>query len=128
MSHSHDTNDTGLKVGIVLNGLYAIAGFVLGMITGSLALIADATHNLTDNFTLGVSYTANRIARREANASKTFGYGRATILAALLNTSFMIALALFIAFEAVDRYERRACSPRSSSSAFASSRSRPARR
>lgn len=104
MSHDHDiSKDNGLKIGIILNGLYAVAGFVLGMITGSLALIADATHNLTDNFTLGVSYTANRIARREANASKTFGYGRATILAALLNTSFMIALAFFIAFEAVDR-------------------------
>lgn len=107
MSHSHDhtpeSKDNGLKIGIVLNGLYAVAGFILGMITGSLALIADATHNLTDNFTLGVSYTANRIAKREANASKTFGYGRATILAALLNTSFMIALAFFIAFEAVER-------------------------
>ncbi len=92
-----------MKIGIILNGLYAVGGFILGMTTGSLALIADATHNLTDNFTLGVSYTANRIARREANDSKTFGYGRATILAALLNTSFMIALAFFIAFEAVER-------------------------
>lgn len=105
MSHDHqiDSNSNGLKIGIVLNGLYAIFGFVVGMITGSLALIADATHNLTDNFTLGVSFTANRIARRGVNDNKTFGYGRATILAALLNASFMIALAIFVAFEAVDR-------------------------
>ena len=69
---------------------------MLGIITGSLALIADATHNLTDNFTLGVSFAANRIARRDANDSKSFGYGRATILAALLNASFMIAIAIFV--------------------------------
>jgi len=104
MSHNHDTSkDSGLKIGIILNGVYAVAGFALGILTGSLALIADATHNLTDNFTLGVSFAGNRIARREANDSKTFGYGRATILAALLNTSFMIAVAIFIAFEAVER-------------------------
>lgn len=105
MSHDHtpDSSSTGLKIGILLNGLYAVLGFILGMVTGSLALIADATHNITDNFTLGVSYTANRIAGRGANDSKTFGYGRATILAALINASFMIALALFVGYEAVER-------------------------
>ncbi len=105
MSHqqSEGAKDSGLKIGIFLNGAYAIVGFVLGIITGSLALIADATHNLTDNFTLGVSFAANRIARRDANDSKSFGYGRATILAALLNASFMIAIAIFVAYEAVDR-------------------------
>lgn len=102
-NHTPENKDNSLKIGIVLNGAYAILGFVLGVATGSLALIADATHNLTDNFTLGVSYTANRIARRDANDSKTFGYGRATILAALLNASFMVALALFVAYEAIGR-------------------------
>ena len=56
-------------------------------------------------FTLSVSYGANRLARREANDSKTFGYGRATILAALLNASVMIAVAVFIAFEAIQRLQ-----------------------
>ena len=103
MSHQHknEINDGGIKFGLVLNTLYTIVEFGFGLFTGSLALIADATHNLTDSFTLGVSYTANRIARREANESKTYGYGRATILAALLNASVMISVAIFIAFVAI---------------------------
>lgn len=95
--------DGSIKFGLVLNSLYTIVEFSFGLFTGSLALIADATHNLTDTFTLSVSFMANRVARREANKSKTFGYGRATILAALLNSSVMIAIASFITFEAVQR-------------------------
>lgn len=107
MSHSHENrnNDGSIKFGLILNSLYTIVEFGFGIFTGSLALIADATHNLTDTFTLSVSYGANRLARREANASKTFGYGRATILAALLNASVMIAVAVFIAFEAIQRLQ-----------------------
>lgn len=105
MAHSHETqsNDGSIKFGLVLNSLYTVVEFGFGVFTGSLALIADATHNLTDTFTLSVSYTANKIARRDANSNKTFGYGRATILAALLNATVMIAVAIFITFEAVQR-------------------------
>ena len=105
MPHSHktDTNDNSIKFGLVLNTAYTIIEFGFGIFTGSLALIADASHNLTDTFTLSVSFVANRVARRDANASKTFGYGRATILAALLNASVMLAIAGFITFEAIQR-------------------------
>jgi cobalt-zinc-cadmium efflux system protein len=105
MSHSHDSKDGdgGILFGLILNSGYTIIEFVFGFLTGSLALIADASHNLTDTFTLSVSFVANRIARREADAGKTFGYGRATILAALLNASVMIAVAGFIIFEAIQR-------------------------
>lgn len=105
MAHSHETKDGSIKFGLILNSLYTIVEFGFGIFTGSLALIADATHNLTDTFTLSVSYGANRLARRDANDSKTFGYGRATILAALLNASVMIAVAVFIAFEAIRRLQ-----------------------
>lgn len=77
----------------MLNTAFTIVEFVFGILTGSLALIADAALNLTDAATLTVSFVANRLARREANDSKTFGYGRATILAALLNASVMLAVA-----------------------------------
>lgn len=105
MSHSHDAhdNDGSIKFGLVLNTAYTIVEFGFGLFTGSLALIADATHNLTDTFTLTVSFIANRLARREANEQKTFGYGRATILAALLNASVMLAVVGFIVFEAIQR-------------------------
>lgn len=107
MTHSHDKkdNDNSIKFGLVLNSLYTIVEFGFGIFTGSLALIADASHNLTDTFTLTISYFANRLARRKANDRKTFGYGRATILAALLNSSVMIAVAVFITFEAVQRLQ-----------------------
>lgn len=105
MGHNHDSNnnDGSIKFGLVLNTAFTIVEFVFGILTGSLALIADAAHNLTDTFTLTVSFVANRLARREANDSKTFGYGRATILAALLNASVMLAVAAFIVFEAIQR-------------------------
>lgn len=102
-SHHHSTGNKSLILGLLINGLYTLAGLTFGILTGSLALIADAIHNLTDNVTLGVSYTANRIAARKANARKTFGYGRATILAAVINVSFLIGIALFIASEAIER-------------------------
>lgn len=105
MGHAHDTknNDGSIKFGLVLNTGFTIVEFIFGILTGSLALIADAAHNLTDTFTLSVSFIANRLARREANESKTFGYGRATILAALLNATVMLTVAAFIVFEAIQR-------------------------
>ncbi len=105
MSHSHneETKDGGIKFGLILNSLYTVIEFGFGIFTGSLALIADATHNLTDTFTLTVSFIANRLAKREADERKTFGYGRATILAALLNATVMLAVAGFIIFEAIQR-------------------------
>jgi len=107
MSHNHDTNssDGSIKFGLVLNTVYTAVEFAFGIATGSLALIADASHNLTDTFTLTVSFIANRVAKREANNRKTFGYGRATILAALLNCSVMLAVAGFIVFEAIQRLQ-----------------------
>ena len=107
MTHSHEPgNDGSIKFGLVLNSLYTIVEFVFGILTGSLALIADATHNLTDTFTLTVSFFANRLARRGANGQKTFGYGRATILAALLNATVMLGVAGFIVFEAIKRFNQ----------------------
>lgn len=100
-----DKNDGGIRFGLVLNTAYTVIEFGFGIATGSLALIADASHNLTDTFTLTISYFANRLAKREANASKTFGYGRATILAALLNSSIMLAISGFIVFEAIQRIQ-----------------------
>lgn len=106
MSHNDQpSNDRGIIFGLILNSTYTVIEFVFGILTGSLALIADATHNLTDTFTLAVSYFANRLAKREANESKTYGYGRATILAALINASVMLAVAGLIAFEAIKRLQ-----------------------
>lgn len=107
MSHNHDhtNNDGSLKFGLVLNSLYTIVEFIFGVLSGSLALIADATHNLTDTLTLTISFVANKVARRDSNEKNTYGFGRATILAALLNATIMVGVAAFIAFEAFQRLQ-----------------------
>lgn len=105
MSHSHEVHaiNKSLIIGLVLNGSYTILGFVFGIITGSLTLIADAIHNLTDNLTLGVSFVANRISTRKADSMRTFGYGRVTIIAAVINASFLIGVAIVVIMEAIER-------------------------
>lgn len=107
MVHTHGTKDASrsIKFSFVLNSLFTIAEFTFGIITGSLALVADAIHNLTDTFTLTISYFANRLADRDANDSKTYGYGRATILAAFLNCSILLASIIFIVIEAIQRLQ-----------------------
>ena len=107
MSHNHDHTDKdgSLKFGLVLNSLYTIVEFIFGILSGSLALIADATHNLTDTLTLAISFVANKVARRDSNEQNTYGYGRATILAALLNAAIMVGVSVFIAFEAIQRFQ-----------------------
>lgn len=107
MAHSHDHtgSDKSITFGLVLNGGFTVLEFIFGFITGSLALIADATHNLTDTVTLAVSFVANKVSRRKANDRKTFGYGRVTILAALINSLLMLGVSAFIVSEAIERLQ-----------------------
>lgn len=70
----------------------------------SLALLTDAAHNLTDVIALGVSWYAMRLAGHPANASKTFGYHRVGILAALLNSTVLALIAFGVTYEAYQRY------------------------
>lgn len=107
MSHEHNISGSSrsIKFGLVLNSCYTVVEFSFGIATGSLALIADATHNLTDTLTLAVSFTANKIAGRKADMNRTFGYGRVTILAAMLNALIMLGVAAFIVNEAIQRFQ-----------------------
>lgn len=106
MSHSHfdESHDNTFTLGLVLNSGFTALEFIAGILTGSLALIADATHNLTDSLTLLISLIAKKIGARSANESKTYGYGRATIIAALLNAGILVAVALYIGVEAILRF------------------------
>ncbi len=105
-SHSdqnHSNIDRNLRIGIILNSGFTIFEFIIGFISGSLALISDAAHNLTDSLSLLISFSANKLAQRQANLGKTYGYGRATILAALLNAVILLGLAVYIFYEAYQR-------------------------
>ena len=105
MSGKHDHNEAPFGLGLVLNSTFTVFEFIVGLATGSLALIADATHNLTDTLTLIISYIAQRIGKRSPSKTKSYGYGRATIVAALLNAGILVAVAGFIAFEAIKRLQ-----------------------
>ncbi len=75
----------------------------MGFWSGSLALLADAAHMLTDAAALGLSLVAARVAARPRSASKTYGYRRAEVIGALVNASAMIVLSLFVVVEASKR-------------------------
>lgn len=101
--HTHETSGSTFKLGLILNTGFTVVEFTAGILTGSLALVADATHNLTDSLTLLVSMIAEKISKRDATANRTYGYGRATIIAALLNAGVLVAVALFIGYESLSR-------------------------
>lgn len=103
-AHSHGTADVGklrlalaVTVGILL--LEAAGGFA----SHSLALLTDAAHMLTDVGAAGLGLWAARVALRKNDEQRTFGYGRATILAALANAVALGAIVIFLVYEAILR-------------------------
>lgn len=106
--HGHPPGPEGggrrLLLSIALNLLITVAEFVGGILSGSLALLSDALHNFSDTTSLGISYGARRIAQREANQRKTFGYRRAEIVGAFINLITLVLIALYLMKEAVERF------------------------
>jgi cobalt-zinc-cadmium efflux system protein len=74
-----------------------------GLISGSLALLADAAHMLTDAAALALAWVAFRIARRPADPKRSYGYHRGQVLAAFVNGAVLVAIVFWIFFEAVQR-------------------------
>ena len=95
--------DRRLKIGIILNLVFALAEFIAGLAAGSLALVGDAWHNFGDVIALALSWVALRQAERPATGRKTFGYHRASILAALGNGLALIGITLWLFYEAIQR-------------------------
>lgn len=105
--HHHvdpEAGDARVFWAVVVNLGLTVAQIVGGILSGSLALIADAIHNLSDALSLVIAFFARKIARRPANASMTFGYGRAEIVAALINYTTLIVIGLYLIYEAVLRF------------------------
>ena len=104
--HSHDFRSASKKslwLALVLISTYMIAEVIGGMISGSLALLADAGHMLTDAAAIVMALVAIWIGQREASVERTFGYHRTEILAALANTFALWLIAGWILFEAYHR-------------------------
>jgi cobalt-zinc-cadmium efflux system protein len=87
----------------LLTGAFMLAEVVGGVVSGSLALIADAGHMLTDFASLGLAWYGFRIARRPADWKRTYGYDRFTVLVAFGNGLALFAIAAWIVYEAIHR-------------------------
>jgi cobalt-zinc-cadmium efflux system protein len=103
--HSHSTaNRKRLLLTLILAAGYMVAEIVGGLLSNSLALLADAGHMLSDVASLALSVFAIWIADRPAGSQRTFGYYRAEILAALVNGATLVAVSFFIVHEAWHRF------------------------
>jgi cobalt-zinc-cadmium efflux system protein len=102
----HENNDVSLPrliFTIILNLIITIAQIVGGIISGSLALISDAIHNLSDTISVILAYIAQLLSLKPSTKQSTFGYKRAEILAAFINALALIAISMYLIFEAIDR-------------------------
>ncbi len=113
MAHSHPHGDhnhgrradrRALAITFVLTAAFTIVEVVGGLITGSLALLADAGHMLSDTLSLGVALFAVWLAGRPSTPNRSFGYKRAEILAALFNGATLVAISIWIFIEAYHRF------------------------
>jgi cobalt-zinc-cadmium efflux system protein len=100
---SHEQAARRLRWAILLNALFILVELSAGMAVGSLALVSDAWHNLTDILALFIAWFAMRQVRRPADPGRTFGYHRAGILAALANSVLLAGVTLNLGLEAVQR-------------------------
>lgn len=103
--HTHDANKKVLLISFIVITVYMIVEAIGGYLTNSLALLADAGHMLSDAISLGIALLAFTLGERAANYSKTFGYRRFEILAAVLNGLTLIIIAIFIFYEAFERFQ-----------------------
>jgi cobalt-zinc-cadmium efflux system protein len=97
-------NKRRLAIVFVLTTAYMLAEAIGGLVTGSLALLADAGHMLTDAGALGLALFAIQYAERPATLQKSFGYYRADVLAALVNAAVLLLISFYILYEAWQRF------------------------
>lgn len=103
--HSHPkVEGRNLIISILLNILITASQVVGGIVSGSLALLSDALHNFSDVLSLIVSYIANVLSKKKASTTKTFGYKRAEIIAAFVNSATLIVVAVLLIKEAIERF------------------------
>ena len=108
-SHTHFNDLTGqtvrrLALSLVITLVFVFVEIAAGIFSNSLALLTDAAHNFTDVLALALSWWALRLTSQPANQDKTYGYHRAGILAALVNSTTLIVIALGIFYEAYRRF------------------------
>ena len=107
MAHDHDhgrvESRRALGIALALTLAYTAVEVVGGVAAGSLALLADAVHMLSDNVAITLALVAVWLAAKPATAERTYGFKRAEVLAALANGVLLVALAIWIFVEAIMR-------------------------
>ncbi|VAV86090.1 Cobalt-zinc-cadmium resistance protein CzcD [hydrothermal vent metagenome] len=104
-NHQHDLKDKKLFFTIILNIIITVAQVIGGIVSGSLSLLSDALHNFSDVISLVISFIASKLSKRKASINRTFGYKRAEILAAFINASTLVIVAVLLIIEAVKRFQ-----------------------
>jgi len=105
-NHSHSSNinlGNAFKIGISINIVFIIIEASYGFLSNSMALVADAGHNLSDVLALVFSWVAVILSQRKPTLKFTYGFRRSTILIALLNTVLLLAAVVFIIWETIER-------------------------
>lgn len=103
-NHAHTSNKKALLSAFILISAFMIVEVIGGLMTNSLALLSDAGHMLSDAAALGLSFFAIKLGEKSVSQEKTYGYKRFEIIAAALNGLTLIAIALFIFYEAIQRF------------------------
>jgi len=103
-SHNENNKESRLIISAGLNLATTVAQIIGGIFSGSLSLISDALHNLSDTVALVISFFAVRLAKRKNTEAQTFGYKRAEILAALFNACALVVVSVFLFKEAFARF------------------------
>lgn len=107
MSHDHNHHHAGdgkLGFAVFINILLTVVQIIGGLLSGSLSLIADALHNLSDAGAILIAIFARRIGNKSANKTMTYGYKRAEIIGALINSTSLIIVGIYLIFEAIGKY------------------------
>lgn len=106
MDHDLDVETTGprLLLTLVLNLIIPVAQIIGGIYAHSIALVSDAVHNFSDFGAILIVYFAYLVGKKGVSASHTFGYKRAEILGATINVALLVAAAVFILYEAFERF------------------------
>ena len=109
MGHDHSHSSTqvsgrNMAIAIILNIIITIGQVIGGLISGSVALLSDALHNFSDVVSLILSYITNRLAKRKSTEQQTYGFKRAEIISAFVNSATLIAIAIYLIVEAVERF------------------------
>lgn len=104
-SHSHSANKKTLTISLVIITVYMAIEVIGGLLTNSLALLADAGHMLSDAISLFIALMAFTFSSKVANYGKTYGYKRFEILAAIINGATLILISGYIIYEAIERFQ-----------------------